>query len=205
MGKAVLLTAFLCQMLGVEPWTVVKDTPSGPAYAVMDHAGLHSVGCASNHGDIGLWMRKFGMKFEDFRRAVDDAITEGIFVDYVDGEGEQTVQDLDLKSVRRGDNGTDVSLLQSLLAAHGLTVGTIDGKFGAKTENALITYQKAVGLVADGVCGANTWTALMEQEGGGELRPDCVQIERLKLKEMEASANLILADIKHARGDDSVG
>lgn len=211
MEKSVLLTAHLCQMLGVTPWTVVKRFDGCDALAVMDHAALYRAGCGSNHGDIGLWLRKFGLTFEDYRLAVDEAMEEGVEVEYIDAlddqqEGEN-VKELDLKTIRRGDSGTDVYLLQSLLEAHGLSVGGIDGKFGAKTENALKKYQRAVGLADDGVCGANTWSALMEQDGGsGDIvRPDCVQIERLKLTEMEAAANLILADIKHAQGGDTVG
>lgn len=182
------------------------------ALAVMDHAALYRVGCASNHGDIGLWLRKFGLTFEDYRLAVDEAMEEGVAVTYVDDEEEGVdVNRLDLPVVQRGGEGANVILLQSLLVAHGLDIGSggtlktgIDGKFGAKTENALIQYQEAAGLAVTGVCGRADWAALMEQgEGNGDtVRPDCVQIERLKLKEMEAAANLILADIKHAQGDE---
>ena len=55
--KAVLLTAYLCQEIGVTPWEIIKETPSGPAYAVMDHSELHKVGLASDHGDIGKWLK----------------------------------------------------------------------------------------------------------------------------------------------------
>jgi len=38
---------------------------------------------------------------------------------------------------------------------------TIDGKFGNDTKNALMGYQKLHGLVADGVCGINTWKCIL--------------------------------------------
>ena len=204
MEKSVLLTAHLCQMLGVDPWTVVKRFDGCEALAVMDHVGLHGVGCASNHGDIGLWLRKFGLTFEDYRIAVDEAMEDGVEVTYIDGGSEYEVKALELPTLRRGMSGTDVYLLQSLLEAHGLGVGGIDGKFGAKTQTALESYQRAVGLEPDGVCGGNTWSSLLEQSGE-TIRPDCEQIERIKLKEMQAAANLILADINHALGGEAVG
>ena len=37
-----------------------------------------------------------------------------------------------------------------------------DGKFGAGTKKAVIAYQKAHGLVADGVVGLNTWKEILE-------------------------------------------
>ena len=204
MGKAVDLTAHLCQMLGVDPWTVVKQFDGAAALSVMDHAELHRIGCASNHGDIGLWLRRYGLTMEDFRLAVDEAMEEGVEVTYIDGESEVEVKALELPTLRRGMSGTDVYLLQSLLETHGLGVGGIDGKFGGKTQTALESYQRAVGLEPDGVCGRNTWSALLEQDGD-TIRPDCKQIERLKLQEMQAAANLILSDINNALGGDSVG
>lgn len=38
---------------------------------------------------------------------------------------------------------------------------TADGKFGNSTRNAVITYQKNNGLVADGVVGLNTWKKIL--------------------------------------------
>ena len=51
-------------------------------------------------------------------------------------------------------------ILQDALNALGYVCGSLDGKFGARTENALKAYQKRVGLTHDGVCGCNTWKKL---------------------------------------------
>lgn len=156
MDKAVLLTAYLCQMLNVEPWTVVQETPDGPAYAVMDHISLHNVGCASNHGDIGLWMRKFGMNFEDFRRAVDDALDEGVDVTYIDAkEGTK----MDHPTLRRGDTGPEVLYLQTLLSDVGTPIKG-DGIFGPATAAAVRVFQASHGLKTDCIVGPETWAAL---------------------------------------------
>lgn len=219
MDKAVLLTAALCQLLGAEPWTVVEDTPDGPAYAVMDHIGLHRVGCASNHGDIGEWLEKFGYTFEDFRRAVDDALDDGVEVTYIDAldnpnfGGDDKVIGLELPVLKRGDEGADVILLQALLTAHGLDIGTggtlktgIDGKFGARTESAVKTFQEAFGLAAVGQCGTATWAALMEQDApGGSLPAGYAAVEKLKLTEAKACLTDALGIVSAALTGDSVG
>jgi peptidoglycan hydrolase-like protein with peptidoglycan-binding domain len=59
--------------------------------------------------------------------------------------------------VRRGCVNTYVLILQDALNALGYSTKTLDGKFGANTENALKAYQQRVGLTADGICGCNTW------------------------------------------------
>lgn len=160
-GAGVLLTAYLCQMMGVEPWTVVLDTPSGPACAVMDHAELHRVGLASNHGDIGLWLRNFGYTFEDFRQWVFDAQKEGVSVTYIYAMEEKP---MDHPTLRRGDSGSDVYYLQTLLCDVGEPI-TADGKFGSKTEAAVKNFQKLYGLTVDGVVGPKTWDALEKATG----------------------------------------
>ena len=56
----------------------------------------------------------------------------------------------------RGSKGTDVKELQSKLAQLGYAVGTVDGKFGAKTESAVRNFQKDHGLRVDGLAGTQT-------------------------------------------------
>ena len=53
-----------------------------------------------------------------------------------------------MRTLRKGDKGDDVKTLQKLLGI------TDDGDFGKKTEAAVIAFQKAKGLTADGVVGA---------------------------------------------------
>lgn len=65
-------------------------------------------------------------------------------------------------TLRRGDKGAYVTLLQTELVQRGYDVGTsgIDGDFGRATEAAVKAFQKDAGLVVDGVCGQKTWDAL---------------------------------------------
>mgnify|MGYP000598558506 FL=1 len=68
--------------------------------------------------------------------------------------------------LRRGVSGHEVARLQELLAAAGFPPGPIDGRFGAATEAALVAFQRAHELLADGVCGPVTWAMLIEGRPG---------------------------------------
>lgn len=66
-----------------------------------------------------------------------------------------------LPQLRNGSQGPAVRSLQQLLTAKGYDTQGIDGDFGANTEKALEKYQAAKGLTADGICGIDSWTALL--------------------------------------------
>lgn len=63
-------------------------------------------------------------------------------------------------TLRSGDFGADVQKLQESLKKHGYSPGAIDGQFGSGTRAAVVKFQRAKGLEADGVVGAATWRAL---------------------------------------------
>ena len=67
-----------------------------------------------------------------------------------------------MANLKYGSTGSDVKDLQNALidAGYGDIVGKADGIFGAKTQNAVKAYQKANGLVVDGIAGKNTLGAL---------------------------------------------
>jgi peptidoglycan L-alanyl-D-glutamate endopeptidase CwlK len=68
--------------------------------------------------------------------------------------------------LRRGASGHEVARLQELLAAAGFPPGPVDGRFGAATEAALVAFQRAHELLADGICGPVTWAMLIEGRPG---------------------------------------
>jgi peptidoglycan hydrolase-like protein with peptidoglycan-binding domain len=57
-------------------------------------------------------------------------------------------------TLRRGDTGKFVEQVQAKVKVD------VDGKFGAGTEAAVREFQRAQGLVADGIVGPRTWLAL---------------------------------------------
>ncbi|MCD7828897.1 MAG: peptidoglycan-binding protein [Clostridiales bacterium] len=66
-----------------------------------------------------------------------------------------------LSTIKSGSSGAEVKSLQSLLNGKAGANLTVDGKFGSLTEDAVEAYQKAQGLTVDGICGQNTWNALL--------------------------------------------
>ncbi|MBK9181429.1 MAG: peptidoglycan-binding protein [Acidimicrobiales bacterium] len=66
-------------------------------------------------------------------------------------------------TLRRGDSGPAVTLLQQRLVVHGwgLLLGPVDGQFGRRTEEVVRHHQYANGLPVDGVCGPETWGTLL--------------------------------------------
>ena len=63
--------------------------------------------------------------------------------------------------VSYGSRGDAVRKLQELLNALGYDCGSVDGIFGSKTKAAVLAFQKANGLAADGIVGSLTWGKLV--------------------------------------------
>jgi peptidoglycan hydrolase-like protein with peptidoglycan-binding domain len=62
--------------------------------------------------------------------------------------------------LKRGDCEAAVLVLQKVLACHGFECGSVDGLFSPETERAVMAFQRAKGLEADGIVGPKTWNAL---------------------------------------------
>lgn len=71
-----------------------------------------------------------------------------------------------LRQLSKGSKGADVKALQILLNGNGCSCGIFgaDGDFGNATQKAVIKYQKAKGLDADGIVGPKTWAKLLGAE-----------------------------------------
>ena len=68
--------------------------------------------------------------------------------------------DYGTKDLALGSQGSAVTQLQKDLAGLGFYSNSIDGSFGAKTKNAVVSFQKSQGLKTDGVVGPITKAAL---------------------------------------------
>jgi peptidoglycan hydrolase-like protein with peptidoglycan-binding domain len=68
--------------------------------------------------------------------------------------------------MREGNRGWDVAALQFMLQRRGYSPGGIDGGFGAGTQSALLSFQRAAGLGVDGLAGDATIDALRNHSGG---------------------------------------
>lgn len=76
------------------------------------------------------------------------------------------------RTIRQGDRGDDVKKMQEILIRKGYNVGSTgaDGIFGKNTKAAVMDFQRANGLTADGICGPRTWEKLLEDQEQAEER-----------------------------------
>lgn len=79
--------------------------------------------------------------------------------------GQEFKLEVTLSTIRRGSTGSDVKRAQAILAnlfGQAAVIGTIDGSFGPRTEDAVKNVQRFFGLADDGICGPKTWKVLIE-------------------------------------------
>ncbi|MBR4767581.1 MAG: peptidoglycan-binding protein [Lachnospiraceae bacterium] len=65
-------------------------------------------------------------------------------------------------TVKKGDSNGYVTLLQTNLQNRGYYSGKVDGKFGDKTEKAVLEFQKDLKKPLNGSVGPKTWEALQK-------------------------------------------
>lgn len=105
---------------------------------------------------------------EAYSRLIGYAVMEAVAKRYgLKEKTEQTkreVCDVELHILKNGDSGAQVKAMQVLLEAAGCK-GKMNakkyGSFGDKTEAAVKSYQKKVGLPQTGKCDAKTWAFLL--------------------------------------------
>jgi zinc D-Ala-D-Ala carboxypeptidase len=94
--------------------------------------------------------------------------------------------------LKKGSRGTEVKKLQEQLNKLGYNAGAVDGIFGSRTESAVKAFQKANGLVVDGIVGPKTQNKLNEK-----LKP---KSQSSNVKELQTILNQIGIDVGKADG-----
>ena len=148
-------------------------------------------GTAGDHGHIGLYIGN-GSVIEASGTQVGVIISEAANKKWtwwgelknVDYEGDTPVPDKK-PTLRRGDSGPYVTLAQTELIQRGYDLGKYgaDGKFGAKTEEAVKAFQRDWGLQIDGIIGEKTWAML---ESTPVAKYYTVTVPHMSLKDAEA-------------------
>lgn len=130
----------------------------------MAHTGMHI-----GDGVIIHCTTNGGVKYGDMADTTwtNYAIPKGLYTaeEIENARGKELV-----RTLKVGCSGNDVKRLQEVLNSLGYDCGEADGIFGSKTKAAVIAFQKAHGLTADGVVGMKTRDALENVTGehGGE-------------------------------------
>lgn len=70
-------------------------------------------------------------------------------------------------TLKYGSRGDRVKLLQKALNQLGYSAGSADGKFGSGTQRAVVAFQRANGLAADGLAGTKTLKKIEALLSGG--------------------------------------
>ena len=78
-----------------------------------------------------------------------------------------------------GSSGSEVTKIQTRLKEWGYYKGKVDGIFGVQTRDAVIKFQKANGLVADGIVGSKTLAAIGVSGGSSYNSADYQLLARI--------------------------
>ena len=89
--------------------------------------------------EIGMKLQDLG--FDDFEIEISEAV-------------------LTERTLRKGDSGDDVKVLQQQLLDLGFDPNGVDGRFGPGTERALKAFQSRAGITVDGLAGGQTQAAI---------------------------------------------
>lgn len=163
---AARLCAHLCKLYGIKVENIVG------------HYEAHAAGYGSNHGDPRSWQRKFGGSMDAFRTEVAELLaTDGVpGSDEIEQENQETAQEpqkpaqeaanvqggVNMPTLRDGDQGTAVRILQRMLIMRGCQLPRYgcDAHYGEETKAAVKAYQTTHALTTDGICGPLTWASL---------------------------------------------
>lgn len=184
------LSAYICGQFGIRPYQVYghrdfsSTTCPGQLYALLPQLRADIAARiggdptspawpVTRRGDRGQRVRAlqyllrsrgatitvdgdFGPATETAVRAFQEQVRAS-----VDGSvGPQTWNQL-AEQLARGAVGEAVKATQNQLLAQGIDIGAVDGSFGPATEAGVATFQRRVGLVADGVVDPRTLSRLL--------------------------------------------
>lgn len=158
--EACEFTAYLCEQFNLDP--LGEDV-------IIDHARAYQLGIASNHGDVMHWFGRYGITLDKIRRDVWALLEPEPTPAPEPAPKPKPKPSMDDKikawdkanTLKLGSKGKTVEVLQRALAGKGYNVVVIDGDFGSVTDREVRKYQTDNKLFVDGICGPQTWEALM--------------------------------------------
>jgi len=138
--EACELTAYLCQMFGIDPkGSVNYNGVTVPT--ILCHADSHKLGLGSNHGDVLHWFPKFGKNMDNVR--ADVAVLMGASSDKVPAD---VVSDSD-----KADDSERIIwdyLMKKIGNAYGVAglMGNLYAESGLRANNLQNSYEKMLNI-----------------------------------------------------------
>jgi peptidoglycan hydrolase-like protein with peptidoglycan-binding domain len=128
-------------------WPTVREGDSGPNVKTVQFLLRQHGSTIAADGAFGPATKSAVVSFQQSRGLTADGIV-----------GANTWGAL-IVTVREGSSGEAVRGAQTLLVKNGYNIA-VDGAFGPGTKSAVVNFQSAHGLTADGIVGAMTWQEL---------------------------------------------
>ena len=101
-----------------------------------------------------------------------------------------------------GSRSSDVKTLQEMLNAKGFHAGSVDGIFGRNTRAAVIAFQNANGLAADGIVGKLTWAKLYDTTAALPSASTATGTQPMVYRGSRGDAVRRLQELLHKKGFD---
>ncbi|HEX6291954.1 MAG TPA: peptidoglycan-binding protein [Herpetosiphonaceae bacterium] len=139
---------------GAASWTIESEGDAGPNVKAIQYLLRQRGYSLEADGDFGPITKSKVVAFQQANGLVADGIV-----------GPNTWGKL-IITVREGSTGDAVRGVQTLLVKNGRSVA-VDGIFGSGTKSAVVNFQSAHGLSADGIVGPITWEHLVGSASGG--------------------------------------
>ena len=107
-----------------------------------------------------------------------------------------------LPTLLLGSRSSDVKTLQEMLNAKGYNAGSVDGIFGKNTQAAVIAFQNANGLAADGIVGKLTWAKLYDTTAALPAASTTAGTQPMVYRGSRGDAVRRLQELLHKKGFD---
>ena len=144
--EACELTAYLCQMFGIDPnGNVSMNGVKVPT--ILCHADSHNLGLGSNHGDVLHWFPKFGKSMETVRADVTALMGASVPTDDVPAadkvdDPEKTIWDYLMRKL--GNAYGVAGLMGNLYAESGLRANNLQNSYEKKLNITDAEYTRLV-------------------------------------------------------------
>ncbi len=129
-------------------WPILREGSSGFRVTSLQYLLRYRGRSVTIDGVFGSGTKSAVVSFQSANGLTADGIV-----------GTQTWEKL-VATVSEGSSGDAVRAAQNALRAKGYSVA-VDGAFGSGTKSAVVSFQSANGLTADGIVGLNTWAKLV--------------------------------------------